>query len=85
VTWVNEYQHLEHGEKRALEIIQDIDRRYIHTLSLSGNFLIWTSRLSAVPGFPGLRRFPDGCDFHQWTGDDSKAFMKVKSSCIYII
>ncbi|KAJ7307889.1 hypothetical protein DFH08DRAFT_615925, partial [Mycena albidolilacea] len=25
VTWVNEYQHLEHGEKRALEIIQDID------------------------------------------------------------
>ncbi|KAJ6494335.1 hypothetical protein C8R45DRAFT_1135098 [Mycena sanguinolenta] len=27
VTWVNEYLHLVHGEKRALEIIQDIDRR----------------------------------------------------------
>ncbi|KAJ7175243.1 hypothetical protein C8R43DRAFT_1201966 [Mycena crocata] len=27
VTWVNEYLHNEHGEKRALEIIQDIDRR----------------------------------------------------------
>ncbi|KAF7334105.1 hypothetical protein MVEN_02316300 [Mycena venus] len=35
------------------------------------------SRLSAVPEFPGLRRFPDGRDFHQWTGDDSKALMKI--------
>ncbi|KAF7372792.1 hypothetical protein MSAN_00485000 [Mycena sanguinolenta] len=60
VTWVNEYLYLEHGEKRALEIIQDIDRR-----------------LSAVPEFPGLRRFPDGRDFNQWTGDDSKALMKI--------
>ncbi|KAJ7242405.1 hypothetical protein B0H12DRAFT_1326085 [Mycena haematopus] len=60
VTWVNEYLVLEHGEKRAFEIIQDIDRR-----------------LSAVPEFPGLRRFPDGRDFHQWTGDDSKALMKI--------
>ncbi|EIW76371.1 hypothetical protein CONPUDRAFT_130963 [Coniophora puteana RWD-64-598 SS2] len=34
-------------------------------------------RISAVPPFPGLRRFPDGRDFHQWTGDDSKALMKV--------
>ncbi|KAJ6455051.1 hypothetical protein C8R45DRAFT_1188795 [Mycena sanguinolenta] len=61
VTWVNEYLHLVHGEKRALEIIQDIDRR-----------------LSAVPEFPGLRRFPDGRDFNQWTGDDSKALMKAR-------
>ena len=35
------------------------------------------SRISAVPIFPGLRRFPDGRDFAQWTGDDSKALMKV--------
>ncbi|KAJ8091523.1 hypothetical protein PM082_024443 [Marasmius tenuissimus] len=34
-------------------------------------------RISAVPAFPGLRRFPDGRDFNQWTGDDSKALMKV--------
>ncbi|KAJ7744450.1 hypothetical protein DFH07DRAFT_869769 [Mycena maculata] len=34
-------------------------------------------RISAVPSFPGLRRFPDGRDFHQWTGDDWKALMKV--------
>ncbi|KAJ7809240.1 hypothetical protein B0H14DRAFT_3090933 [Mycena olivaceomarginata] len=34
-------------------------------------------RISAVSSFPGLRRFPDGQDFQQWTGDDSKALMKV--------
>ncbi|KAF9497958.1 hypothetical protein BDN71DRAFT_1481491 [Pleurotus eryngii] len=27
--------------------------------------------------FPGLCRFPDGQQFKQWTGDDSKALMKV--------
>lgn len=36
-------------------------------------------RISAVPPFPGLRRFPDGRDYNQWTGDDSKALMKVSS------
>ncbi|KIM64604.1 hypothetical protein SCLCIDRAFT_114703, partial [Scleroderma citrinum Foug A] len=30
-----------------------------------------------VPPFPGLRRFPQGRHFKQWTGDDSKALMKV--------
>ncbi|KAJ7221252.1 hypothetical protein GGX14DRAFT_669179 [Mycena pura] len=39
-------------------------------------------RISAVPSFPGLRRFPDGRDFHQWTGDDSKALMKVYLAAI---
>ncbi|KIJ98505.1 hypothetical protein K443DRAFT_9104 [Laccaria amethystina LaAM-08-1] len=34
-------------------------------------------RISAVPPYPGLRRFPDGHDYNQWTGDDSKALMKV--------
>ncbi|KAH9061735.1 hypothetical protein EDB83DRAFT_2604363 [Lactarius deliciosus] len=34
-------------------------------------------RISAVPPFPGLHRFPDGRDYQQWTGDDSKALMKV--------
>ncbi|KAJ6626342.1 hypothetical protein B0H10DRAFT_2304006 [Mycena sp. CBHHK59/15] len=67
VSWINEYLHLAHGEKRALEIIEDID---------------W--RISAVPEFPGLRCFPDGRDCSQWTGDDSKALMKVAiCSCLY--
>ncbi|KAF9455822.1 hypothetical protein BDZ94DRAFT_1356091 [Collybia nuda] len=34
-------------------------------------------RIAAVPAFPGLRRFPQGRGFKQWTGDDSKALMKV--------
>ncbi|KAF8905959.1 hypothetical protein CPB84DRAFT_1813943 [Gymnopilus junonius] len=39
-------------------------------------------RVSAVPPYPGLRRFPDGRDFTQWTGDDSKALMKVYLAAI---
>ena len=38
------------------------------------------NRIAAAPPFSGLRRFPQGRGFKQWTGDDSKALMKV---CIY--
>ncbi|KAI0717299.1 hypothetical protein C8Q72DRAFT_962343 [Fomitopsis betulina] len=34
-------------------------------------------RLRSVPAFPGLRRFKEGRNFKQWTGDDSKALMKI--------
>ncbi|KAK7029506.1 hypothetical protein VNI00_014539 [Paramarasmius palmivorus] len=34
-------------------------------------------RIAAAPHFPGLRRFPEGRGFKQWTGNDSKALMKV--------
>ncbi|KAG1807397.1 hypothetical protein EV424DRAFT_1647048 [Suillus variegatus] len=34
-------------------------------------------RIAAVASFSGLRRFPEGRGFKQWTGDDSKALMKV--------
>ncbi|KAF6753796.1 hypothetical protein DFP72DRAFT_813711, partial [Ephemerocybe angulata] len=34
-------------------------------------------RLGAVPAFSGLRRFKQGRRFKQWTGDDSKALMKI--------
>ncbi|KAF5350412.1 hypothetical protein D9758_012462 [Tetrapyrgos nigripes] len=34
-------------------------------------------RIAAVPYFPNLRCFPQGRGFKQWTGDDSKALMKV--------
>jgi hypothetical protein len=34
-------------------------------------------RIAAAPPFPGLRRFPEGRRFKQWTGDDSKALMKA--------
>ncbi|KAJ7683440.1 hypothetical protein B0H17DRAFT_1160912 [Mycena rosella] len=34
-------------------------------------------RIAVVPPFTGLRRFPQERGFKQWTGDDSKALMKV--------
>ncbi|KAG1853048.1 hypothetical protein F4604DRAFT_2044766 [Suillus subluteus] len=39
-------------------------------------------RIAAVAPFTGLRRFPDGRGFWQWTGDDSKALMKVYLAAI---
>ena len=36
-----------------------------------------------MPSFPGLC-FSDGCGFKQWTGDDSKALMKVCSRLFYV-
>ncbi|KAI6022994.1 hypothetical protein BKA83DRAFT_97099 [Pisolithus microcarpus] len=60
VEWVEKYLCLTHGDSRANEILDDIDR--------------W---IAAVAPFPRLRRFPQGRHFKQWTGDDSKALMKV--------
>ncbi|KAH9023764.1 hypothetical protein EDB85DRAFT_1870528, partial [Lactarius pseudohatsudake] len=34
-------------------------------------------RIALALPFAGLRRFPEGRNFKQWTGDDSKALMKV--------
>ncbi|KAH9013796.1 hypothetical protein EDB83DRAFT_2508700 [Lactarius deliciosus] len=34
-------------------------------------------RIALAPPFAGLRHFPEGRNFKQWTGDDSKALMKV--------
>lgn len=42
--------------------------------------MTWNSRqlrIAAVPPFLHLRRFAEGRGFKQWTGDDSKALMKV--------
>ncbi|KAI0704619.1 hypothetical protein C8Q76DRAFT_820240 [Earliella scabrosa] len=39
-------------------------------------------RIAAAPHFPGLRRFPEGRGFKQWTGDDSKALMKLYLAAI---
>jgi len=38
--------------------------------------------IAAAPSFPALRRFPQGRRFKQWTGDDSKALMKVSMRVI---
>ncbi|KIL55034.1 hypothetical protein M378DRAFT_188697 [Amanita muscaria Koide BX008] len=39
-------------------------------------------RIAAAPLFPDLRRFKEGRGFKQWTGKDSKAFMKVYLAAI---
>ncbi|KAG1717847.1 uncharacterized protein EDB91DRAFT_1241042 [Suillus paluster] len=39
-------------------------------------------RIVAVASFAGLRHFPQGRGFKQWTGDDSKALMKVYLAAI---
>ena len=33
--------------------------------------------IAAAPAFLGLQHFPNGRNFSQWTGNDSKALMKV--------
>jgi len=42
------------------------------------------SSIAIVPSFAGLRRFKQGQGFKQWTGDDSKALMKVESLSIVL-
>jgi hypothetical protein len=42
-------------------------------------------RIAAAPSFPGLRRFNEGRRFKQWTGDDSKALMKVSDSYLIVL
>jgi len=34
--------------------------------------------IALAPPFPGLRRFKQGRNFQQWTGNDSKALKKVR-------
>ena len=83
VTWVCNYLLKVHGKTRGNAILNDIDRQYI-PLTMQGLTWHWhwqvltSNSIAAVPPFPGLRRFPQGRRFKQWTGDDSKALMKVR-------
>ncbi|OJT04296.1 hypothetical protein TRAPUB_4994, partial [Trametes pubescens] len=61
VSWVEDYIRLTAPSARAAKRILDDIDR----------------RIAAAPAFPGLRRFPQGRNFKQWTGNDSKALMKV--------
>jgi hypothetical protein len=76
VTWVGKYLRVTYPTARAEAILVDIDCWYVAFLSLRHLF-IYVFRIAAVPHFPGLRRFKEGRNFKQWTGDDSKALMKV--------
>ena len=54
-----------------------IDGKQCHNIGYKIFRLIELVSISAVPLYAGLRRFSEGRDFEQWTGDDSKALMKV--------
>ena len=81
VTWLGQYLEAELGKTQADIILDEIDRRCVQ--SLYWDHLLWSIDLirlysiSLAPPFPNLRRFPVGRNFKQWTGDDSKALMKV--------
>jgi hypothetical protein len=77
VEWVNKYLKIKFGKAKAAEIIEDIDHRWALFHSVDVYHILIHLRLAAIPSFPGIRRFPDGRGFSQWTGDDSKALMKV--------
>ncbi|KAH6886621.1 hypothetical protein BKA70DRAFT_1377252 [Coprinopsis sp. MPI-PUGE-AT-0042] len=62
VDWIVAYINESYPKQEAANILADIDRWYV---------------IPAVPPFPGLRRFYQGRGFKQWTGNDSKALMKV--------
>lgn len=82
VTWVDEFLDIRYGKTRAKEIKDDINRRYgLHFVSdwIFVTLILHGGRIALAPAFPGLRRFPEGRGFKQWTGDDSKALMKVRS------
>lgn len=78
VKWVTKYLESIHGKTHAKEILADIHWQCVF-LPSNGDQILSNSLISiaAVPLFPGLPRFPEGCGFKQWTGDDSKALMKV--------
>lgn len=64
--------------------MDDIDRRFVSRVFM---IVFWLNsiffRIAAAPAFPELRRFPEGRNFKQWTGNDSKALMKVRS--MYVV
>ena len=71
---------------------QEDSRWYWPSVSFShlpeSTYLLTKSlKTSLAPSFAGLHHFPQGQVFVQWTGDDSKALMKVHLwiilSCIY--
>ena len=77
VDWVCDYLRREHGKAKADSILDEIDRRYVASFSfvVSVHFssVHLSFRISLAPSFPGLRRFKQGRNFQQWTGNDSKA------------
>ncbi|KAG0695978.1 hypothetical protein DFH29DRAFT_1004961 [Suillus ampliporus] len=89
----NDFPHADIHKLLAPDLLHQIIKGAYkdHLVEWVKKYLLWThgksqanvilddidQRIAAVPSFPGLRRFPQGRHFKQWTGDDLKALMKV--------
>ena len=84
VQWIKDYLNAVHGASKAEIILDEIDRRYVMLPNLFKRVLQLTHcSIALAPLFPGLRRFKQGRKFKQWTGNDSRALMKVLTACRY--
>ncbi len=79
VTWLMTYLVRERGQKQEDKMIDKIDWRYTLFSYLQFQSLTYTSmtRIAITPAFSGLRNFPQGCNFTQWTEDNFKGLIKV--------
>ena len=77
VAWVEDYLNEVYSTAKAEMILDEIDRWYAELLAHSNIFSLMLCRIALVPLFPSLWRFKQGRKFKQWTGNDSKALMKV--------
>lgn len=67
--------------------MENVEHWKLYMTLIDGKFLISrgspkilnfdSNSIAAVPSYAGLRHFHEGRDYAQWTGDDSKALMKV--------
>ncbi|KAG1862611.1 hypothetical protein F4604DRAFT_1882264 [Suillus subluteus] len=75
VPFTNDFPHANIYELIAPDLLHQLIKGTFkdHLVEWVGKYLVHVH----VASFTGLRRFPEGRGFKQWTGDDSKALMKV--------
>ncbi|KAH9037927.1 hypothetical protein EDB85DRAFT_1888285 [Lactarius pseudohatsudake] len=77
VPFTNDFPRADIYESLSPDLLHQIIKA-IYTKSRADEILDDIDRrIAMTPPFPGLRRFKHGRRFKQWTGDDSKALMKV--------
>ena len=77
VEWVEEYLVHTWGKLELMKYWMILTTGASRNLSLLSDLTLLLLSIAAAPSFAGLRCFPQGRGFKQWTGDDSKALMKV--------